>query len=132
MKTPARPIVFPSDGYVNRVSIAVSIAVSIGVLALSLLAGLPSAAAAPKAPAAETVWVMRSDGALQCGMAEPQSLEAGAQELMKAGVKVLEQRKQDDGKMRIQVCGAPQGTGNAYRIAKRDVKRAKKLGFVTP
>ncbi len=103
--------------------------VSIGVLTLSLLAGATGAVAAPKA-LAETVWVMRLDGALQCGMAQPQSLEAGAQELMKAGVKVLEQRKQDDGKMRIQVCGAPQGTGNAYRIARRDVKRAKKLGFV--
>jgi hypothetical protein len=64
-------------------------------------------------------------------MAEPETLEAGAQELLKAGVKVLEQRKQDDGKMRIQVCGAPQGSGNAYRIAKRDLKRAKKLGFLS-
>jgi hypothetical protein len=81
--------------------------------------------------AAETVWVLRSDGALQCGMAEPETLEAGAQELLKAGVKVLEQRKQSDGKMRIQVCGAPQGSTNAYRIAKRDLKRAKKLGFLS-
>jgi hypothetical protein len=104
--------------------------VSIGVLTLSLLAGATGAVAAPKA-LVETVWVMRLDGALQCGMAEPETLEAGAQELLKAGVKVLEQRKQGDGKMRIQVCGAPQGSGNAYRIAKRDLKRAKKLGFLS-
>ena len=102
----------------------------VGALALGLLFSASTIQAGPKAPA-ETVWVMRSDGALQCGMAEPETLEAGAQELLKAGVKVLEQRKQNDGKMRIQVCGAPQGSTNAYRIAKRDLKRAKKLGFLS-
>lgn len=86
----------------------------------------------PQVPAQggeETVWIRRSDGGLSCSPEKAQSLEDAAGELKKARISVLDSRKGHDGKMRIQMCGAPAGTENAYKIHRSDLPRAVALGF---
>jgi hypothetical protein len=77
----------------------------------------------------ELIWISRPDGALSCGEGNVQSVEDGAAELRKAGVKVLESRKTNDGKIHIQMCGAATGSQNSYRIPTADWSKADKLGF---
>lgn len=77
----------------------------------------------------EIVWVKRSDGALSCAMEKAQALEEGRKELNSAQVKVLDAQKTHDGKMHIQMCGAPAGSENSYLILKRDLNKALALGF---
>ncbi len=79
--------------------------------------------------AEETVWIKRTDGALSCSPEKAQSLGEGAQDLEKAKIRVLESKKIQDGKMHIQMCGAPTGTENAYRIQRSDLPQAIALGF---
>jgi hypothetical protein len=78
----------------------------------------------------DSVWVARGDGGQSCSPKSGQALEAGAGELQKAQVRVLESRKGDDGKMRAQMCGLPTGKLNAYRIPREDLGRAVALGFL--
>lgn len=77
----------------------------------------------------DTVWILRSDGAKSCSPETAQSVEAGAQELLKADIRVLNSMKGDDGKMRMQMCGAPTGTLNSYLIPKDSLPHAVALGF---
>ncbi len=77
----------------------------------------------------ESVWVSRPDGGKQCDQDSAQSLEAGVKELESAGIRILEKRKKPDGKIRIQMCGAPTGNTNAYRIPKASLPQAEALGF---
>ncbi|MGK5082420.1 hypothetical protein WDW37_03865 [Bdellovibrionota bacterium FG-1] len=81
-------------------------------------------------PAQDSVWVTQPDGALSCAPETAQTLEQGAEVLQKHKVKVLEFRKGGDGKMRIQVCGAPTGSSNAYLIPRENLEQAKALGYV--
>lgn len=74
-------------------------------------------------------WVARPDGAKQCENTEGQSLDAGLEELKKAKIDVLESKKGDDGMMRIQLCGAPAGKENTYKIRRKDLAKARALGF---
>jgi hypothetical protein len=77
----------------------------------------------------DTVWIKRSDGAKQCDPTSAQDVKAGARELSKSGIEVLEARKGHDEIKRIQLCGAPNGTENAYKIRKSDLPKATSLGF---
>ena len=82
------------------------------------------------ASAAVQVWITRPDGAQSCSAGSGQSLEDGAAELRKSKVRVLESRKGSDGKMHMQMCGAPTGSTNAYLIPNEDLSRAVAQGYV--
>ncbi|MEK6580436.1 MAG: hypothetical protein AABZ55_14515 [Bdellovibrionota bacterium] len=77
----------------------------------------------------DTVWILRSDGGKSCSPETAQSIEAGAQELFKAKIRVLNSIKGDDGKMRMQMCGAPTGALNSYMIPRDALPQAIALGF---
>jgi hypothetical protein len=44
-------------------------------------------------------------------------------------ISVFEGHTQPDGKMHMELCGAPAGTIHVFSISKRDLKKAQKLGF---
>ncbi|MFL5813154.1 MAG: hypothetical protein ACJ763_06215 [Bdellovibrionia bacterium] len=93
-------------------------------------ANAPQASATPSAaPAGTLIWVTRKDGATSCGTTQAQSLEEGASELQRNGVKVVSSRKGNDGKMHAQACGMPTGSLNAYQISREDLPKALVLGF---
>lgn len=77
----------------------------------------------------EKIWITRPDGARSCGIHEGQSIDEGASELRKAGVRVLDSRKASDGKMHLMVCGAAEGSMNAFLISQEDLEKAVSLGF---
>jgi hypothetical protein len=89
-----------------------------------------SASQAGTATAIEKVWVARADGAESCAPGSGQSLEIGAADLRKLGVRVLDSRKGTDGQMHAQMCGMPTGSTNAYLIPKEDLSRALANDFV--
>ena len=102
------------------------------VLALSFAAASAFAYAPSKTKEAapvktDTVWISRPAG----DSCAEQPLEAGAEDLKKAGVHVVTQRKMGDGQMHMQMCGAPTGISNTYEIPKAELDRALKLGFVS-
>jgi hypothetical protein len=55
------------------------------------------------------------------------SLEEMQKELK--GIEVFSKTNQNDGLMRIQVCGAPTGDSNVFEIKQEDLEKALKLGF---
>ena len=77
----------------------------------------------------DSVWVGRPDGALSCEPKSGEAIESGAGELRKAKIQVLDSRKGTDGKMHIQVCGAPKGSLNSYLIPRKELPLALSLGF---
>ncbi|MFK8137317.1 MAG: hypothetical protein AB8E15_03060 [Bdellovibrionales bacterium] len=78
-----------------------------------------------------TVWVkvFKPDGSLQCGMGKPISPEDMQAALDKEGIRVKSAVKQNDGLMRIQVCGSATGMINVFEIQETNLKRSDKLGF---
>lgn len=77
----------------------------------------------------EKIWVVRSDGARSCGVQEGEPVDQATAELKKAGVTVFESRKGVDGKMHAMVCGASEGTLNAFLIPEKDLPKTIVLGF---
>jgi len=72
------------------------------------------------------VWVAQGDGSLQCEPDSGVSLAQGASELEGLGVQVFEKKKTTDGKMRMQLCGAPTGQLNAYLVSAVDFEKVQK------
>jgi len=99
------------------------------LLASALVLGFSSNKQSGIETPADSIWVQKPDGSQQCSAESAQALEAGAKELGSAKIPVLNSRKGDDGKMRVQMCGAPTGKQNAYLIRKADWPRAMTLGF---
>lgn len=73
------------------------------------------------------VKIYKADGSLQCGMGKKISLDEMQKELK--GIQVFSKSNQNDGLMRIQVCGSPTGDANVYEINQEDLEKALKLGF---
>lgn len=73
------------------------------------------------------VKVFKADGSLQCAMGKKISLDEMQKELK--GIEVFSKTNQNDGLMRIQVCGAPTGDSNVFEIKQEDLEKALKLGF---
>ncbi len=73
------------------------------------------------------VKVFKADGSLQCAMGKKISLEDMQKEFK--GIEVFSKTNQNDGLMRIQVCGAPTGDSNVFEIKQEDLEKALKLGF---
>lgn len=78
-----------------------------------------------------SVWIIKADGTLQCGLGKEISLETMKKELERLGPKVLDMEKRHDGNFRPQVCGHPTGNVNAYKIS-RDDWYLLKNGIVGP
>jgi hypothetical protein len=97
------------------------------LLPLLVMASTSHAFSSKKAD--ESVWVSRADGSKQCDRSSGQAIDAGADELRKAGIDVLESRKGRDGKMHSQMCGAATGATNEYRVARDKTQDALSLGY---
>jgi hypothetical protein len=87
------------------------------------------ASGTPSAKSESLIWVTRKDGATSCGTSKGQTLDEGASELQRNGVRVLGSRKGNDGKMHAQACGMPTGSLNAYQISRDDLPKALVLGY---
>lgn len=79
------------------------------------------------AAATERIKVYKPDGSLQCGQGKAIPVKDMEKEL--GGIKVYSSSNQNDGKMRIQLCGSPTGNSNVYEIDRKDLDAALKLGF---
>jgi hypothetical protein len=77
----------------------------------------------------ETVWVGKPDEAKSCAKERGIPLDTMASTLESNGIKVLSRKKVPDGKMRIQMCGADKGDQNGFQIARKDLDKARDLGF---
>ena len=75
------------------------------------------------------IFIYKYDGSHQCGMGVPIPLEDMAKDL--DGIPIFSKKSQNDGLMRIQVCGAQTGNAHVFEILDKDLDRAKKLGFQT-
>lgn len=78
----------------------------------------------------EQAWVVVPDGTLSCGKHFEPELGDAASKLEAAGVRVAESRHAHDGRMHAMACGMPTGGLKAYLIARKDLARALKSGFV--
>jgi len=81
----------------------------------------------------DRVWVTRPDGSLQCdehvGGSAPDPIAEAKQQLKKKGVHVLDSKKRNDGQLRAQACGISTGNETSFLIPKKELDRAKALGF---
>lgn len=77
--------------------------------------------------AIDRVKVFKADGSLQCGQGKATPVAEMQKELK--GIKVHSAVNQNDGMMRIQLCGSPTGMINVYEIDRKDLEAALKLGF---
>lgn len=97
-------------------------------------------AASPPAPEAQVpvptapdqIWVGKSDNAKSCA-ANPGDrgveLDLMAAQLHDAKIQILAKKKLHDHKMRIQMCGTDKGDLNGFLISRKDLEKAKELGF---
>lgn len=74
------------------------------------------------------VKVSKADGTLQCGQGKLIPINQMQKELN--DITVFSSNSQNDGKMRIQVCGAGTGQYNVYEILETDLDKAKAAGFM--
>ena len=75
------------------------------------------------------VKVYKPDGSLQCGMGSPIPPDDMGKELRDKGVRIKSALKQNDGLMRIQVCGSASGMINVFEIQSSNKAIAKELGY---
>jgi hypothetical protein len=94
-----------------------------------LLASLLAAVAMTTACASERLRVYKSAGTRQCEAGAAAAPEALQQPLEAAGVRVLGRACGSDGRMRPQVCGAPDGRIVIFDIAPADADAAAKSGY---
>ena len=78
-----------------------------------------------------TIWikVFKPDGSKQCGMGTAVSPEDMSKDLRDKGIKIKSMKKQSDGLMRIQVCGAPTGMINVFEIQQSNKDTAISTGY---
>ncbi len=95
---------------------------------------LAASVVASTVQARELVTLERPDGTMQCEpKRDEKALLAGAKkELRRAGVRIVEIRREKDGRMRAQMCGSPTGFVIRIRIAASDRDKAGALGFTPP
>lgn len=71
-------------------------------------------------------FVARSDGSKQC---KGSGISESTMQKELKGITVYSSKKDHDGLMRIQVCGADTGRFNVFEIDAKDLEKAKSLGF---
>ena len=84
-------------------------------------------AVGPQPEGSKYVWVYRYDNSKQCETIPGVSLEEGQKDL--GSIEVFASKKQYDGLMRIQACGAPTGKANTYKILRSDLPAAESSGY---
>lgn len=100
------------------------------VIAMSKKAPVTAAEPAPPTTVqADTVWVGKTDKAMSCAKERGVDIDDMAKELTTGKIQVLAKKKLHDGQMRIQMCGVDKGDMNGYLISKKDLEKAKELGF---
>lgn len=77
--------------------------------------------------ALKTINVFKPDGSLQCNAG--QSIPAEEMEKQLSGIRVLSRKRQNDGKMHMQLCGAATGFLNVYEIPETSLTDALGRGF---
>lgn len=104
---------------------------SLSVPAFAFAKGKPKVdLSSPNAIESKTarVWIFKEDGSISCeGKGEPE--KALRTELETQGIRVHSGKKESDGKMHMQMCGAPTGKGYAFEIDAKDLFKAEGLGF---
>tara|TARA_B110001454_G_C12723308_1_gene436515 strand:+ start:57625 stop:58023 length:399 start_codon:yes stop_codon:yes gene_type:complete len=75
----------------------------------------------------ERARVFKPNGSLQCGQGKSIEPVTMAKELK--DIQVYRSFVENDGKMRIQMCGAPTGNVNVFEIDKTNLERALGFGF---
>lgn len=100
------------------------------ILLLMPALGMTEPAAVSPANGLESIWVSKNDGSVSCEKKSGVSLSEMAKELQTKGVKILNQQKIFDKKMRIAMCGTNKGTANGYQIPKTQKDAAIGAGFV--
>ena len=76
-----------------------------------------------------TVWVGKSNQAKMCEADKGIALDSMTGELESAHIKVYNKKITPDGQMHMEMCGADKGDLNGFEIAKKDLDKAKALGF---
>ena len=77
----------------------------------------------------DMLWVGKSDQAKMCAKERGIDADLMAAGLKKANIQIASKKKLHDTKMRIQECGTDKGDMNGFLISKRDLDKAKELGF---
>jgi hypothetical protein len=105
------------------------------ILLSVLLCSLGLSACAGKAqkqevlPTENSVWVWKPDGSKSCGFKEGISPDGAAQELQKAGIRVLAKRKSTDGMMHVEMCGAATGDTVEMEVPASQLKQVISKGY---
>lgn len=81
----------------------------------------------PDPTVTERVRVFKANGSLQCGQGKSIDPATMAKELKE--IQVYKTTVENDGKLRIQMCGAPTGNVNVFEIDKTNLERALGFGF---
>ena len=81
----------------------------------------------PDPTVTERVRVFKANGSLQCSQGKSIDPATMAKELKE--IPVQKSAMESDGKMRIQMCGAPTGNVNVFEIDKTNLDRALGFGF---
>lgn len=100
--------------------------------ALLLSACSPNMQPSPMPPTSnqQSVWIAKDLGLKQCEQLSAQdSLDRMQQKLHRNQIKTLTAYCADDGMMRVQMCGAPQGKLGLYKIKQAQLAKAQSLGF---
>lgn len=91
----------------------------------------PQTNTSTKDPKATKVWVYKYDQSKQCDKKPGTSIEVMLKDFKDMSITVYESKKQYDGLMRIQACGAFTGLANVFLIQKEDLNKAVSRGYQT-
>lgn len=75
----------------------------------------------------ERISVFKTNGSLQCNQGK--AIDKSTMEKSLKGIRVYKSSVENDGKLRIQMCGAPTGNVNVFEIDKTNLEQAIALGF---
>jgi hypothetical protein len=84
-----------------------------------------------KDPKATKIWVYKYDQSKQCDKKPGTAIEVMLKDFKAMSVTVFESKKQYDGLMRIQACGAFTGLANVFLIQKDDLNKVISRGYQT-
>lgn len=76
----------------------------------------------------ERVRVFKANGSLQCSQGK--SITPAAMEKDLNGIRVYKSSVENDGKLRVQMCGSPTGNVNVFEIDKANLAQAISNGFI--
>ncbi len=103
---------------------------SLSALLLSACSSSIQPSPMPQAGNQQSTWVAKDLGLKQCEQGSAQDALNSTQQILKQHqIKISSAHCADDGMMRVQVCGAPQGKLGLYKIKQAQLGKAQSLGF---